>query len=82
MAHTQDDQANDEGKPAGLTAEELAERMAEARVVFEQFDADGSGSIDSHELRDALDASDMDVSEEVHYFFSVSFFFWCPRTLR
>ena len=29
---------------AGMTEEELAERMAEAREVFDKFDADGSGS--------------------------------------
>ena len=38
--------------------------MAEAREVFDKFDADGSGSIDASELKDALDAADMDVSPE------------------
>ena len=49
---------------AGMTEEELAERMAEAREVFDKFDADGSGSIDASELKEALDAADVDVSPE------------------
>ena len=62
-AHSHDELANGEEE---LAEEELAKRMAEARAVFEQFDADGSGSIDANELKDALDASDMDVSAEVY----------------
>jgi hypothetical protein len=65
-AHSYDELANGEEELAGLAEEELAKRMAEARAVFEQFDADGSGSIDANELKDALDASDMDVSAEVY----------------
>ena len=47
-----------------MTEEEVVTRMAEAREVFDKFDADGSGSIDASELKDALDAADVDVSPE------------------
>lgn len=49
---------------AGMMEEEVADRVAEAREVFDRFDADGSGSIDASELKEALDAADMDVSPE------------------
>ena len=42
----------------------MAERIEEARRVFLEYDTDGGGSIDAAELKAALDATDMVVTEE------------------
>jgi hypothetical protein len=57
------DGAPDGGRGGGGGAE-LAERIEEARRVFLEYDTDGGGSIDAAELKAALDATDMVVTEE------------------
>ena len=47
-----------------MSVEEIAARITAARAVFDEFDADGSGSIDAQELMAALDATDVQVSGE------------------
>ena len=50
------------------TEEEEAAADEMARAAFEQFDADGSGTIDAFELRDALEATGLTVdAAQVEY---------------
>jgi len=53
-----------EGDRGGGGRAELAERIEEARRVFLEYDTDGGGSIDAAELKAALDATDMVVTDE------------------
>jgi hypothetical protein len=53
-----------EGGCGGGGGAELAERIEEARRVFLEYDTDGGGSIDAAELKAALDATDMVVTDE------------------
>ncbi|KAJ1473172.1 hypothetical protein T484DRAFT_1837481 [Baffinella frigidus] len=59
-------QVGDNGEEEELTEEDVVARIAEARVVFDQFDADAGGTIDASELRAALEASDMEGARGMH----------------
>ncbi|EKX53121.1 hypothetical protein GUITHDRAFT_64687 [Guillardia theta CCMP2712] len=47
-----------------MSDEERRAKIVEAKQIFDTYDQDGGGSIDAQELKEALAAADVEMSEE------------------